>query len=72
MEESNEADSAMPDPAMVQASIEANMDTNLDDLFGEAADGITNGALSVPMPPAPLAPALALRIADMQSRGCCT
>ncbi|KAF2173213.1 hypothetical protein M409DRAFT_17158 [Zasmidium cellare ATCC 36951] len=52
-------DQAIPDAAM--------MDPTMEDLFGEAADG-----LNVPLPPAPLPAALILRIAEMQSRGCCT
>lgn len=52
-------DQAIPDAAM--------MDPSMADLFGEAADG-----LNVPLPQAPLPAALILRLAEMQSRGCCT
>ena len=67
----------MPDSALMGTNMDGNMDTNLDDLFGEAADGLaTNGltadALGVPLPPTPIPPELALRIADMQGKGCCT
>lgn len=53
-------DQAIPNAAVM-------MDPSMADLFGEAADG-----LNVPLPPAPLPAALVLRLAEMQSRGCCT
>ena len=61
---------ALTDGAMLDASMEANLD--VDDLFGEAADGLAVEALGVTMPSAPLPPTLVLRIMEMQSRGCCT
>lgn len=51
------------EPAMVDAAI---MDSSMEDLFGDAADG-----LNVGMAPAPLPASLISRIAEMQSRGCC-
>ena len=57
-------DTTMPDSTM--------MDPNIDDLFGEEADDLTADALGVPLPSAPLSPALPLRIAEMQNRGYCT
>lgn len=51
---------ALPDAAM--------MDPSMEDLFGEAADSLNVSSL----PPVPLPAALILRIAEMQSRGCCT
>lgn len=41
----------------------------MDDLFGEAADGL---GVSIPMPAAPLPPSLIFRIDDMQRTGCCS
>ncbi|KAF7189771.1 Mediator of RNA polymerase II transcription subunit 16 [Pseudocercospora fuligena] len=45
------------------------MDGAMDDLFGEAPVGLDGG---IAMPAAPLPASLILRIAEMQSRGCCT
>ena len=58
--------------ALMDSNMDATMDGNLDDLFGEAANGLAAEALGVPMPPAPLPPSLVLRIMDMQTKGCCT
>ena len=50
---------------------------NMDDLFGEAADGLGEG-LGVALPPMPALPsqplpaAVVLRVAEMQRTGCCT
>lgn len=55
--------SNIDEPAMVDAAM---MDPTMEDLFGDAADG-----LNVGMPPAPLPASLIVRIAEMQSRGCC-
>jgi hypothetical protein len=41
----------------------------MDDLFGEAADGL---GVSLPMPAAPLPASLISRIDDMQRTGCCS
>lgn len=49
---------------MVEAAM---MDPTMEDLFGDAGDG-----LNVGMAPAPTPPKLILRIAEMQSRGCCS
>ena len=58
----------MPDASMM----DANMDDNMDDLFGEPVDGLTADPLGVGLPSAPLPPSLVLRVAEMQNRGCCT
>ncbi|PPJ54153.1 hypothetical protein CBER1_01040 [Cercospora berteroae] len=50
---------AIPDGSM--------MDTNMDDLFGDAANDLVAA-----MPATPLPAPLFLRVAEMQSRGCCT
>lgn len=55
---------SMPDGSM--------MDQNIDDLFGEAADGLAVDALGVGLPPEPLAPSVALRVMDKESKDCCT
>ena len=60
----------IPDGGMMDANMDANID--VDDLFGEAADGLAAEALGVALPAAPLPPSLVLRIMGMQSRGCCT
>jgi hypothetical protein len=54
----------MPDAAM--------MDQNIDDLFGEAADGLAVDALGVALPSAPLLPSVVLRMMEKQTTGCCT
>jgi mediator of RNA polymerase II transcription subunit 16, fungi type len=59
-------DAALPDADA------AMIDQNIDDLFGEAADGLAVDALGVALPPAPLPPSVVLRIMEKQSRGCCT
>lgn len=59
-----EVEQSMPDAVI--------MDQNLDDLFGEAADGLAVDTLGVAMPPAPLPPSVALRVMEQQSKGCCT
>jgi mediator of RNA polymerase II transcription subunit 16 len=51
------------EPAMVDAAM---MDPTMEDLFGDAADGLNGGMASAPLPAS-----LILRIAEMQSRGCC-
>lgn len=61
-------ETALPDSTLM----EANMDANMDDLFGEAADGLVTDGLGVGLPSTPIPAELALRITDMQSRGCCT
>ena len=63
-------EAALPDTGMMDANMDANID--VDDLFGEAADGLTAEALGVALPAAPLPPSLVLRIMDMQTKGCCT
>ena len=70
MEDAAMNDASLVDGAMMDANMEANLD--VDDLFGEAADGIAAEALGVALPSAPLPPSLVLRIMEMQSRGCCT
>jgi hypothetical protein len=57
-------DQSIPDAAM--------MDQNIDDLFGEAADGLAVDALGVTLPPAPVSATVALRVMDKQYQGCCT
>lgn len=52
------------EPTMVDASL---MDPTMEDLFGDAAVG-----LNVGMAPAPAPASLILRIAELQSRGCCS
>lgn len=52
-------DQGMQDSAM--------MDPTMEDLFGDATDG-----LNVSLPSTPLPVASILRLAEMQSRGCCT
>lgn len=49
---------------------EAALMDPLDDLFGEAGDGL--GVVMPPLPSEPLPPALTLRIAEMQRNGCST
>ena len=69
MEDSALSDAALPDASMMDTNMETSMDgnmeasidANMDDLFGDA----------LPLP-APIPSELALRITDMQSRGCCT
>ena len=63
-------ESSLADPTMMDANIDGNID--VDDLFGEAADGIAAEALGVALPAAPLPPSLVLRIMEMQTKGCCT
>lgn len=70
MDEATAADAQ--NAALMDSNMDSAMDGNLDDLFGEAADGLAAEALGVPMPPAPLPPSLVLRIMDMQTKGCCT
>lgn len=63
------------------------MDTTMDDLFGDAADGLgagltgdltgsldggLHGALNVTLPHTPLPAESILRIAETRSRGCCS
>lgn len=67
MEDSNVDHPIMADPADT-----AMIDTNIDDLFGESANGLPPDALSLAIPSAPLPSGLVLRIAEMQGRGCCT
>ncbi len=62
MDVNNLAASVMPDASM--------MDPNMDDLFGEAANDLV--AAMPAMPATPLPAPVFLRIAEMQSRGCCT
>lgn len=45
------------------------MDGTMDELFGEAPVGLDGG---ISMPAKPLPVSLVLRLAEMQSRGCCT
>lgn len=52
-------ETALTDPTM--------MDATMEDLFGDAGD-----ALNVALPLTALPTATVLRIAEMQSRGCCT
>ncbi|KAI5370099.1 putative mediator complex, subunit Med16 [Septoria linicola] len=59
MDVSNIEGSVMPDASM--------MDPNMDDLFGEAANDLVAA-----MPATPLPAPVFLRLAEMQSRGCCT
>ncbi|KAK3725235.1 Mediator of RNA polymerase II transcription subunit 16 [Vermiconidia calcicola] len=60
----NDNSATLPDAAM--------LDANIDDLFGEAADGLAAEALGVALPSAPLPPSLIFRIMEMQNKGCCT
>ncbi|KAK4634130.1 Mediator of RNA polymerase II transcription subunit 16 [Fulvia fulva] len=72
------------EPALADAGI---MDTTMDDLFGDVADGLgadltgdltgtldggLNGALSVSLPQVPLPTESILRIDELRSRGCCS
>ena len=59
----------MTNPGMPDAAM---MDANIDDLFGEAADGIAAESLGVGLPSAPIPASLAMRITEMQNKGCCT
>ena len=68
----NEAAVADAHKAMMDDNMDAAMDGNLDDLFGEAAEGLAADALGVPMPSTALPSSVVLRIMDMQTRGCCT
>lgn len=64
-------------PRMDDAGDTSMMD-NMDDLFGEAANGLDLGAtdidagVSIPMPSAPLPASVVLRIGELQRSGCCT
>jgi mediator of RNA polymerase II transcription subunit 16 len=58
-----DANNNIEEPAMVDTGM---MDPTMEDLFGDAGDG-----LNVGMAPAPLPASLILRVAEMQSRGCC-
>lgn len=58
-----------PPPSMADGGVMDGMDS-MDELFGEAADGL--GVAGVPLPQAPLPAKLTLRLAQMQRIGCCT
>jgi len=60
---------AAPPPPLPDNTMMDGMDT-MDELFGEAADGL--GVTVVPLPQAPLPASLILRVAEMQRIGCCT
>ena len=75
---------SLDEPALADAGI---MDTAMDDLFGDAADGLgadltgdltgtldggLNGALNVSIPQIPLPTESILRVAELRSRGCCS
>lgn len=64
MDDSMVDTSAMNGSALADANM---MESTMDDLFGEGADG-----LGVSLPSIPLPAALVQRIADMQNAGCCT
>lgn len=55
--------------AMADVPTATMMDSAMDELFGDGADGLAAG---IAMAPAALPGALILRISEMQSRGCCT
>ena len=63
---------AMPDTAMLGADLAANLETNLDDLFGEGSDGLAAEALRAPLNSMPLSPEVVLRVMQNQARGCRT
>ena len=67
MEDAVISDVVMSESALIDANIE-----NIDDLFGEAADGLPTDGLGIALPAAPLPPGLVLRIIELQTRGCCT
>ncbi len=48
------------------------LDQNIDDLFGEAGDGLAVEALSAALSTPPLTPSLVLRMQEKQNRGCRT
>lgn len=66
-----EADLAA-DTAVMDTGLDANLDPTIDDLFGEAADGLAADALGVALPSLPLPPELVRHVAKMHTRGCCT
>ena len=59
------------EPIALPDAGDAAMLDNMDDLFGDAADGLGLGA-GIPLPPAPLPASILFRIADVQRSGCCT
>lgn len=50
----------------------AMVDTTMDDLFGEATNGLSVEGLGISLSNPPPPPSLISRIAEMQSGGCCT
>ncbi|KAH9835081.1 Mediator complex subunit 16 [Teratosphaeria destructans] len=61
---------AMDDNAPMPDGLMDNMvETNMDDLFGDAADNLN---INVPLPPIPLPAPLVMRLSEMQRTGCCT
>ncbi|KAF2770839.1 hypothetical protein EJ03DRAFT_56389 [Teratosphaeria nubilosa] len=61
---------AMDDPAPIPDGLMDNMvETNMDDLFGDASDNLT---INVPIPPIPLPASLVTQISEMQRTSCCT
>ncbi len=59
---------SMPDVAMENA-MNGSMDPTIDELFGEASEGLTADGLGVPLSSAPLPPDLVLHTMNMQARG---
>lgn len=59
------------EPEEIHDPGDAVMMDNMDDLFGEAADGLGMGT-GVVMPSAPLPAPLIARVADIQRTGCCS
>ena len=62
----------LQDPTLMDTNMDTNIEPNIDDLFGEAGDGLTADNLGIALPSSPLSPGVVLHISDMQRRGCCT
>ncbi|KAK5134455.1 hypothetical protein LTR08_006502 [Meristemomyces frigidus] len=64
-------DSALDEATVMPDAGDASMLDNMDDLFGDAADGLGMGT-GVVLPSAPLPASLIFRVASAQRTGCCT